>query len=146
MTYERDSKGMFLKGGNVGKKHRLWKGDKVGYIAIHAWINRTVKKEKCCECGSIENLDYANISGEYKRNISDWQVMCKKHHHIFDNVYEKMMKTRAEKGSRFAKGNGLKYSCSECGLFGNHKYPKQGLCKKHYLKMYYQKNKLRYIK
>jgi hypothetical protein len=134
---DRDKFGRFLKGGSIGKKHWAWKGSRVGYQGVHGWVRRTFKKDKCCKCGSKENLDYANISGKYKRDISDWKVMCKKCHHIFDNVYEKMMATRKRNGSRFAK---VDYFCSVCKLKGS-EYPSSGLCKKHYMERYDAKRK-----
>lgn len=143
---DRDKFGRFLKGCNLGEKHWGWKGSKAGYDAVHSWINRNFKKDKCCECGSVENLDFANISGKYHRNISDWKVMCKKCHHIFDNVYEKMLATRKKNGSRFAKFGGEHFNCKSCGIKcgeGKKGYPKYNLCKNCYMVVYQKKSRAR---
>lgn len=78
-----------------GENHHNWKGDKVSYSGIHEWIKRKKNKLEYCEvCGSEEHVDIANISGEYKREVSDWRYMCKKCHHIHDNIYEKAWNTK----------------------------------------------------
>lgn len=139
---DRDKFGRFLSGGSIGKRHWAWKGNKVGYQGVHGWLRRNLKKIKCSECSSTENLDFANISGKYTRRFSDWKVLCKKHHHIFDDVYRKMMETRKKNGSRFAKGNSPKYKCKECGVeaFG---HPLSGLCAKHFHSAFREKHRVR---
>ncbi len=65
-----------------------WKGDKVKYRALHAWIGRKLGKPKICsDCGTTvaKCYEWANISGEYKRDLSDWKRLCKKCHIAFDN-------------------------------------------------------------
>ena len=32
-----------------GKNHKLWKGDKVGYDALHTWLYRELGKPDTCE-------------------------------------------------------------------------------------------------
>jgi hypothetical protein len=56
----------------------MWKGEKVGYEALHDWIKRRMKKPKRCQsCKKPKPLDLANISDEYKRDISDWEWLCR---------------------------------------------------------------------
>jgi len=77
---------------NKGKKsnrgeelHHNWKGDDVGYISLHQWVARHKEKPKKCEfCESNRNLQWSNISGEYKRDLNDWQCLCAKCHYKFD--------------------------------------------------------------
>jgi hypothetical protein len=58
-----------------------WKGDAVGYIGIHNWVERNKPKPSMCEiCGSKKRLDAANISQQYKRDINDWEWICRKCH------------------------------------------------------------------
>lgn len=64
-------------------EHPNWKGDEVGYSAIHAWIKRKLgKPSKCEECCTVEatRFEWANISGQYKRDFSDWKRLCSKCH------------------------------------------------------------------
>lgn len=62
-----------------GEKHPGWKGDKAGYLAIHAWVQRRLgKPNKCVECGTAtaKKFEWANISGKYKRNVKDFRRLC----------------------------------------------------------------------
>ena len=82
-------------GKNIGGKHGLWKGDKVGYRALHIWINNTFGKAVKCEICKAEGLPryhWANISGKYKRDISDWIQACPSCHFQRDHA-----KKRGEK-------------------------------------------------
>lgn len=65
----------------IGKNNHGWKGDKVSYITLHHWMQRHLgKPKKCIKCGSlggkIKGCHWANISGEYKRDFSDWHELC----------------------------------------------------------------------
>lgn len=73
----------------IGKNHKLWKGDKVGYYALHSWIIRTMGRPSTCEqCGrknlSGKFIQWANKSGEYKRIKNDWIRLCAKCHYHYD--------------------------------------------------------------
>ena len=70
------------------EKHPLWKGDNVGYEALHAWIKRHKYKTCFCEkCLSFNmRLDLANISGQYKRDVNDFEWLCEKCHIYKDKI------------------------------------------------------------
>ena len=56
-----------------------------GYDAIHGWVERWLGRPGRCEnCSSKKNLQWSNISGEYKRKFNDWQRLCAKCHQCFD--------------------------------------------------------------
>ena len=75
---------------NTGENHGLWKGDNVGYKSLHQWVSRHKgKARKCIKCNSIKNVEWANISGKYKRDLNDWMPLCKKCHTAFDDVINK---------------------------------------------------------
>lgn len=81
-TKEKISKNR--KGKMVGEDNHLWKGDNVGYVSLHIWARRHKgKPEKCVAC-SGKALDWANISGNYKRDLSDFQSMCRSCHKKLD--------------------------------------------------------------
>jgi hypothetical protein len=66
-----------------------WKGDKVGYRALHSWISRKRGQPHYCEVCKRDDLRYrqyhwANKSGKYKRELSDWIRLCVKCHKEFD--------------------------------------------------------------
>jgi len=68
-----------------GEKNPMWKGDEVGFTGIHAWVRRNKRKSDVCEiCGEQKPYDLANISGEYKRDINDYQWLCRKCHMMED--------------------------------------------------------------
>jgi hypothetical protein len=63
------------------EKHWGWKGDEVGYSALHKWANKNVPKpEKCNNCKQKPPYDLANISQKYLRVISDWEWLCRSCH------------------------------------------------------------------
>lgn len=68
-----------------------WKGDNVGYNALHSWINRKLGKPNTCEnckkSGLVgRQIHWANVSREYKRDLTDWKRLCKKCHEIYDHA------------------------------------------------------------
>ena len=72
---------------NRGKKNWNWKGDKVGLPALHDWIRRQLGNPSvCAHCGTktATKYDWANISREYKRDISDWMRLCRPCHRNYD--------------------------------------------------------------
>ena len=69
----------------VGKENSNWKGDKVGYHGIHALIKRYLEKTYLCQdCCKSFSYDLANISGLYKRDLSDWEWLCRRCHMLKD--------------------------------------------------------------
>lgn len=84
---------------NRGSKHFAWKGDDVGYEALHAWIHRVAgKADRCCydNCSyprknadgvlmvKPKRFEWANISKKYKRDLSDWTTLCASCHRKYD--------------------------------------------------------------
>lgn len=81
-----------------GSSNINWKGDFVGYYALHCWIKSNFGKPVVCEfCGKTKGrLHWANKSGDYTRNKSDWIQLCPTCHYAYD------------KGMGFRKGNSIK--------------------------------------
>ena len=75
------------KGINLGEKNANWSGNKISYKGLHIWVHRHKPKSMFCEkCGKItDKLDAANISGLYKRDISDFRWLCKPCHYKREN-------------------------------------------------------------
>lgn len=98
---------------NLGKKYTQvrgennpnWKGDNVGYKCLHDWVRKRKPKPDACEqCGTKKKyLELANISGEYKRDINDYEYLCVKCHKEKDRVLQKWID--AGKPTRFKKGH-----------------------------------------
>lgn len=73
------------------ERHSGWKGDTVGYGALHEWIRRRLPKPIVCEhCHAKEPYDLANRSNKYKREVSDWEWLCRRCHMIKDGRIEKL--------------------------------------------------------
>jgi hypothetical protein len=70
-----------FKGINKGKRNGMWKGEIVKYGPLHDWVKyQLVKPDNCESCGCNKKLDLCNISGEYKRDLSDWKWLCRSCH------------------------------------------------------------------
>lgn len=87
-----------IKTGNngiIGEKHPGFKGNNVSYSALHKYIRYHFGTPKKCEiCNDIKakKYEWANISGEYRRDISDWKRVCTKCHQKMDDVFNKRPK------------------------------------------------------
>jgi len=73
----------------IGENNINWKGDFVGYSAIHSWVKRKKGKPKLCEhCGvtNLKNSQYhwANVDHKYRRNINDYIRLCVPCHIKYD--------------------------------------------------------------
>jgi hypothetical protein len=79
----------------LGDKNKAWKGDKVGYGALHDWIkDHFPRKYKCEKCQGTKNIQMANKSHLYKRDITDWMELCRPCHMKYDDVMKKAWITR----------------------------------------------------
>ena len=74
----------------AGEGSPHWKGDEVGYYGLHDWVTRHQGQPVGCEeCGTddpVKRYEWANISGEYRRDRSDFRRLCKKCHNDLDGV------------------------------------------------------------
>lgn len=73
----------------ANENHPQWKGDDVGYGALHDWVYKELGSPMVCEkCGktktSNRNIHWANKSGEYKRDKDDWIRLCVSCHKKMD--------------------------------------------------------------
>lgn len=110
------------KGKCLGEDNSKWMGNNVGYSGIHSWVRRMKGEAKICEfCKSEENVQWANKSRLYKREISDWIELCAKCHYIYDNKGEKRWKGYTKNSDR------------EC-LYCSRPVHGKDLCNMHYLR------------
>lgn len=71
----------------LGEKHGQWKGDKVGYDALHTWVRRRLGKPLKCEfCDKTEGkFEWANKHRIYnRRELSGWISLCVSCHRKYD--------------------------------------------------------------
>lgn len=87
-----------------GEKSGRWKGDAVGYIALHSWLKRQFGRPDKCEnrnCvyprkaanGRVllrpTGFEWANLDGVYARDRKHWVMLCCHCHRIFDKSKDK---------------------------------------------------------
>lgn len=72
----------------MGENHPKWRGDNVGYDALHSWVSRKLGKPHKCEICGVEktgkNMHWANKDHSYKRNLTDWISLCRRCHREYD--------------------------------------------------------------
>lgn len=56
------------------------------YRSLHTWVGRNKQKSGyCSHCLEQKTTDWANISGEYFKNLEDYIELCRKCHKVFDS-------------------------------------------------------------
>lgn len=73
----------------TGTNSKVWKGDSVGYRSLHYWVSSQLGKPHNCDLCDNDSLNHrqyhwANISGNYMRDLSDWVRLCVKCHKAYD--------------------------------------------------------------
>lgn len=81
-----------------GKSHWRWE-EKPSYGAVHAWVAKQLGKPKVCsKCGFTSDngrqFHWANISGKYLRDLTDWVRLCVSCHFKIDKIHERGWATR----------------------------------------------------
>lgn len=80
-------KGVYVRT-KFGKDHHRWRGDKISCEGKHMWVRRKFGKPNKCEnpkCSKkYTKYNWANISGEYKRERWDWIQLCMSCHRKMD--------------------------------------------------------------
>lgn len=86
------SRDMYV-GINIESRNGMWKGDDVGYCSLHEWVkNRKPKPNFCENCHQKKPYDLANISGQYKRDVSDYEWLCRSCHVKKDGRLKNLLK------------------------------------------------------
>lgn len=96
----------FRKGQTVGANNVNWKGEDITYGALHDYVTYHLGSPGLCEnCGSTDHARYewANLSGEYKRDLSDWARLCKMCHHLIDNSMRGLDRTGGKAGRKWKR-------------------------------------------
>jgi hypothetical protein len=76
----------------TGGDHHAFKGDDVGYGALHLWVlYHRGAPGRCEHCGVPERtcdgkrrIEWANRSRQYQRDLDDWIALCSSCHHEYD--------------------------------------------------------------
>lgn len=82
--------GEAIRGKFTGSDSHQWKGESVGYDALHKFVRKYfIKLKICSKCGTEKNVDLANITGIYNRDFSNWDWLCRKHHIESDGRFQR---------------------------------------------------------
>lgn len=108
------------------------------YHRVHAWVKREYGRPQECEnCFTTDEVRYewANLSEEYLKDISDWARLCVVCHHLIDGTGSKRTECRLghykgigrckicavlrqgylkERAERFARGNTGRQPLTHC--------------------------------
>jgi len=87
-----------------GSLSPFWKGDNVGVRGIHAWVEHHKPKPKLCgHCKKVRKLELSNTGHTYKRNLKDWEWICRRCHWKKDGVSEKVKNRKRNNNGEFKK-------------------------------------------
>lgn len=66
----------------LGPNNPMWKGDDVGYTALHHWIRNNKPNNGLCEINGCKRsvYDAACVTNIYSRDFSNWKFLCRSHH------------------------------------------------------------------
>lgn len=110
----------------------MWKGEGVGLYALHVWVkNRKPKPLHCEMCKSAQPVDLANISQQYKRDVDDFEWLCRRCHMTKDGRLKKLLEFK-----KIPKPPRLPEMCVSCNKIKH-------TVAKHYCSTCYRK--LRYV-
>ena len=75
----------------IGGLNPAWKGDNVGYNALHKWVGNKLGTPNACEsCEKTgltgHKIHWANKSKKYLRDVNDWLRLCAKCHMKYDKT------------------------------------------------------------
>lgn len=75
-----------------GDKSYWWKGDNVSYEGLHIWLKKNMPKPETCEmCNWFKPKHISNISGEYRRDVNDYQWLCVQCHSVYDTQIKEVI-------------------------------------------------------
>ena len=120
-----------------GSNHPSWKGENCALRTLHQWIAKNKPKPSFCEkCGKVPPIDVANISGKYKRDIEDFEWLCRRCHMKSDDRIKNSTKRLNAFGKQkikntIKKNEKIDRMCPKCGSFwivnrGIAKWTKEG--------------------
>ena len=80
--------------GWIKKGQKAWSAGKLlkkwdEYSPDLSYKHKIIRKKygvpvECVECKTNVNLQWSNVSGEYKEDRADWQTLCARCHHRYD--------------------------------------------------------------
>ena len=89
--YKKENWGRIYK---QRKEYRKRNAEKYSwYNKIHCWVRRRIPPQKYCSiCNEEKKLELANISGNYIKSVSEFFLLCKECHLLYDKLREGRLK------------------------------------------------------
>lgn len=92
-------------------------GANSSYRMLHSWVEKNLGKPKqCVLCGTTSRKTYhwANISGKYKKELSDWRRLCVTCHHREKNLGYCIRKHKLTPINTYKRKNSNSIECRIC--------------------------------
>ncbi len=91
------------RGINWGEKNGKWKGNSIQSMpGFHLRMRRRIEKPlKYVSSNEKKPFDLANISQEYKPDVSDWEWLCRKCHMIKDGRIYNLKQFKNKGGEKY---------------------------------------------
>jgi len=84
-----------MKNINQNEKNGQWKGDKVTYNALHAWVRRKLPKPDFCPiCQRKKKLELMCKNHQYSRDLEKFIYVCRSCHSAIDQKVLSITKNR----------------------------------------------------
>jgi len=96
----------------------LKNGSDSSYRSLHMWVERKLGKPSMCEhCDDSSKVRYewANKSGNYRKDLSDWIRLCKSCHLVYDygGLCKRKLHDLNDQGNIYIDPDGVR-SCRIC--------------------------------
>lgn len=67
-----------------GPNNHRWKGEEVGYQALHDWVRRYIPRTELCQFCNVRQSTEIACVGQYKRDKINWAWACHSCHVKYD--------------------------------------------------------------
>lgn len=86
------------------EKNPCWKGSDVKYSSLHTWVRKHKPAAECCVlCKKKGKLEISNISGNYFRDLEDYEYLCVSCHRKRDKNRQPSERVREIRPSMYAR-------------------------------------------
>lgn len=124
ILYSSVERGEMKRDKRVQYENLRKKTNGISYSSLHIWIRSLLGiANKCEKCGKTEMpknrknyFQWANISGKYKKDLSDWMQMCASCHSVHDGLAKLSKKNVLGIRKKYNNGESPKLLALEYGV------------------------------